>query len=160
MQFKKNKIPNSKILVLVMLLITPIFIVSCVDNKGQGSRADSEYNVPEELVPEVTEGTAITEGSGSGEGSGAGHEVINENYSPGDTEWTLPTQEEQDQWDHDIYVVALEKWAKPKLDNWTCDSCKGKLSKDFKFKSRDGNNIKFECKCDCGHTHTVTLQGK
>lgn len=122
-------------------------MISCLascNNKEQDSKS-KQVQVPPALVPSTHEEPKPV--------------AINENYSPGDTEWTLPTQEEQDEWDHELYVAALEKWAKPRLDRWTCKSCRGKLSKDFKFKSRDGNNIHFACKCDCGHTHTVTLQG-
>jgi hypothetical protein len=137
-------------------MMVPCFIISCVDNKGQGEKAVPEVEVPPALEPSANEGVTTSTGSGRAEGSGQAYDAA---YSPGNNDWTLPTQEEQDKWDHDVYVVALEKWAKPRLDNWTCRSCKGSLSKNFKFKDRDGNNIRFECKCDCGHTHTVTLQG-
>jgi hypothetical protein len=84
-------------------------------------------------------------------------------YSPGKGDWKV-TQEQQkittQKTAYDLYVVSLEKWAKPQLDDWTCQACKQVLSKDFSFESRDNGIIKFGCKCYCGHTHIIPLKAK
>ena len=155
-----HKLMTRSMLYVVVLLSACCFLISCTDNKGVGSKTpDPETQVPPELIPTIVNEGVTTSTGGSTEGSSAGHSD-NSDYSPGNNDWALPTQEEQDEWDHDVYVTALEKWAEPRLAKWNCQTCKGKLNKDFKFLDRTGDNIRFACKCECGHTHTVTLQGK
>ena len=87
-------------------------------------------------------------------------------YSPGKGDWKVTAKEqkvvtqEQQKNAYDLYVVSLEEWAKPQLDNWTCRSCKRKLSTNFNFESRDNGIIKFGCKCCCDHTHIISLKAK
>jgi hypothetical protein len=140
-------------IIIIMAAMIPC-LASC--NKEQDSKSFKQVQVPPALMPSDPPEKPKPDPPEKPKPA----TVTNEDYSPGNNDWQLPTQEEQDEWDHELYVAALEKWAKPKLDNWFCQSCKEKLGKDFKFLDRDGNNIRFKCKCNCGHTHTVTLQGK
>lgn len=87
-------------------------------------------------------------------------EESNESYSPGNVEWELPTQKEQANWDHTIYVKSIEEWAKPQLARLRCTVCKTTLDKDFSFLDRNDKKIRFTSKCNCGHNHITTLQSK
>ena len=128
-------------------LIIAIALLSASCTNNQNTLEPEQVQVPPELMPSIKEEPKPVT-------------VVNENYSPGNSDWQIPTKEEQNEWDHDVYITVLRKWAKPQLDNWMCQACKNKLSKDFKFKSRIDNDIKFECKCECDHIHTVTLKDR
>jgi hypothetical protein len=78
-------------------------------------------------------------------------------YSPGGKDWSHPTEDDAAEWKQEQYLAALHAWAKPKIAKWYCRTCKRRLNEDFRLLDRNEDKVRFKCKCNCGHEHTVTL---
>lgn len=119
---------------------------------------DNEYDLDKEQVDsneEKVDSNFLT----------AGEEVVS-SYSPGGESYET-TLDEQKKW----YNISLIEWAKRsnEIKRYNCATCKKRFS-DGEISVIEENLLevknnkeyieyKFGVKCDCGHTHTVTILG-
>lgn len=146
------------IVVLTALLISPFLIIGL---SGENKQTTEVVVVPPEYIPQHQQQIEKLV-------------IVDKSYSPGKKDWQAPTdwhvledpkpvpilivkepEPESDEWNQ--YLAALHVWGKEELNEWVCKVCGKKLNENFHFLDRNGKNIRFQCKCSCGHEPIVTL---
>ena len=85
--------------------------------------------------------------------------VVRTPYHPGGEEYKLPTNEERRQWNNEQYNIAVIIWAKQRLVNTYCKTCRKHFDKcEIEFIGKDGENHHFEIKCNCNYNHKYVFK--
>ena len=85
--------------------------------------------------------------------------VVRTPYHPGGEEYKLPTDEEIRQWNNEQHHTDVIAWARRQLTNTYCKTCRKHFDKcEIKFIGKDGENHRFEIRCNCNYKHKYALR--